>query len=320
MDENQNENVNLNDAQIDEAADDIAAAASATEQTPSEPSNLDKPDNDSPDEISENPDIPSEESPQEKPKKSHKKPIIISIICVCVVIIILGITLGIPLYKYNKAESLFNNGSYQEAASIYEGLNNFKDSDNKLSLCKWNIFLNYLEKNQDKLNKNKSPYSIAVREDKSGFDVSYHNNNKSGNSTTAKLFVFSFIYSDEYETIIALVNGTFANMSFLYPHYEQAESVWFVENYKLGDNLSDWAIDSSDIFNISPNSYIIEISRYRQELLMLSTRASSSSSNISSLNSCTPSILKSITKRLQNIVNDSNLDMTMADLGFKSLE
>ena len=319
MDENQNENVNLNDAQIDEAADDIAAAASATEQTPSEPSNLDKPDNDSPDEISENPDIPSEESPQEKPKKSHKKPIIISIVCICVVLIILGITLGIPLYKYNKAESLFNNGSYQEAASIYEGLNNFKDSDNKLSLCKWNIFLNYLEKNQDKLNENKSLNWIAVREDKSGFDISYHNNNKSGNSTTAKLFVFSFVYTDEHG-IVAMVNGTFANMSFLYPHYEQAESVWFVENYKLGDNLSDWAIDSSNVFNASPSSDIIESLEYVQSLLKLSTRASSSSSNISSLNSCTPSILKSITKRLQNIVNDSNLDMTMADLGFKSLE
>ena len=63
--------------------------------------------------------------------------IVVPIVGVCIIAVVLLITVIIPNRKYNKAIALYNNGQYDEAATLFMSLNGYKDSDDYYSMaCK----------------------------------------------------------------------------------------------------------------------------------------------------------------------------------------
>lgn len=70
--------------------------------------------------------------------KAHKKPVIItaSLLCGCIIFIIVLSSVIIPSAKYNSALKLYNDGKYLEAANEFEKID-YKDSKNKFFQCKY---------------------------------------------------------------------------------------------------------------------------------------------------------------------------------------
>ena len=65
--------------------------------------------------------------------------IVIPIVAAIILLVIVLNTLVIPNIKYNNAVSLMNDGKYEEAISIFENLNGYKDSNEQISNCKYKI-------------------------------------------------------------------------------------------------------------------------------------------------------------------------------------
>lgn len=80
-----------------------------------------------------------EQEQQEKSRKNKKRKIIaisvLSVIALIAAIVFLLVTVVIPNNKYSEAIDLMNNGQFEEAISIFESLDGFKDSNNKFNEC-----------------------------------------------------------------------------------------------------------------------------------------------------------------------------------------
>lgn len=74
----------------------------------------------------------------EKAEKKRRKIIAIgaSIVCVCVIFIILLNAVIIPSSKYNIAMKLYDAGKYEEAISAFEALDGYLDSKSQINRCK----------------------------------------------------------------------------------------------------------------------------------------------------------------------------------------
>lgn len=79
---------------------------------------------------------------QEKTRKKVKKAAIVGLpsIAAFAIIIVLIITLIIPTIQFNKADDLFNQGKYEQAMEMYEKLDGFSDSEERI------IVLNSIKK------------------------------------------------------------------------------------------------------------------------------------------------------------------------------
>lgn len=66
-----------------------------------------------------------------------------SIILISILIFVI-VAVIIPTIKYNKAESHFENGDYEEAIEIFTSLDDFKNSSAKISLCKYELANEYI--------------------------------------------------------------------------------------------------------------------------------------------------------------------------------
>lgn len=86
----------------------------------------------------------------EKAAKRHKRVSVISIALVSILIafVILLTTFIIPNFKYNKAVDLSEKGKYEEAYTLFNELNDYKDSANKMKSNKYNEALRLLEDNK----------------------------------------------------------------------------------------------------------------------------------------------------------------------------
>ena len=75
----------------------------------------------------------------EKRAKRNKKITIItaSAIAVCIALVILWITVLSPMIEYNKAQTLLDSGSYDEAIAIFTELEDYKDSPEKILETKY---------------------------------------------------------------------------------------------------------------------------------------------------------------------------------------
>ena len=75
---------------------------------------------------------------QEKKKKRNKKIAIIStpIVCAVIAFVIVLNTVIIPNNKYADAVSLLNSGKYEDAISIFETIDEYKDSHAQIEICK----------------------------------------------------------------------------------------------------------------------------------------------------------------------------------------
>lgn len=78
----------------------------------------------------------------ERRAKRNKKIAIITtpIVCAIIAFIIVLNTVIIPNGKYNDAIALMDDGKYSEARSVFEALNGYKDSINKIEECNINIY------------------------------------------------------------------------------------------------------------------------------------------------------------------------------------
>lgn len=73
---------------------------------------------------------------EETAKKAKKIAIIVTVaICVVVAFIVVLTTIIIPNNKYNSAIDLMNEGNFSDAISIFESLEDFRDSNEKISDC-----------------------------------------------------------------------------------------------------------------------------------------------------------------------------------------
>ena len=82
-------------------------------------------------------------SAQKAAKKRNKIiAIVMPIIVVCIAFVIVLNVVIIPNNKYNEAMKLFNSGKYSEAASAFEEINGYKDSDEKAKESKYNDAMN----------------------------------------------------------------------------------------------------------------------------------------------------------------------------------
>ena len=75
----------------------------------------------------------------ERNKKIAK--IVLPIVAAIILFVIVLNTLIIPNVKYHNAVSLMNGGKYEEAVSIFEALDGYKDSNEQISNCKYKIAL-----------------------------------------------------------------------------------------------------------------------------------------------------------------------------------
>ncbi|SEH86745.1 TIR domain-containing protein [Ruminococcus flavefaciens] len=84
----------------------------------------------------------------EKRKEVAKKQTKITLVtCGLFALLIIGIIIGRSMYKlsrYNKAVSLLSNGDYEDAINIFNDINNFKDSNDKINECKYKKALSLL--------------------------------------------------------------------------------------------------------------------------------------------------------------------------------
>ena len=100
--------------------------------------------------------IRKEKDKAESAKKKRKKAfavtgIILGILVLCAVTAKVLVTYIIPNNKYNKATKLMEEGSYAEAAELFEKLDEYKDSKIEADYCKAN---NYFEERDYKAAKN----------------------------------------------------------------------------------------------------------------------------------------------------------------------
>ena len=92
-----------------------------------------------------------------KRKKKIRNVLFISILAVIIISFISSLLLTsiIPEIKYNNANTLFNDGKYQEAITAFEELDGYKNSEDKILESKYNILVN------SKQNKNHHSISIG---------------------------------------------------------------------------------------------------------------------------------------------------------------
>ena len=84
----------------------------------------------------------------ERNKKIAK--IVLPIVTAVILLVIVLNTLIIPNIKYNNAVTLMNDGKYEQAISIFESLDGYKDSDEKILNCKYEIAKALVEKGKYK--------------------------------------------------------------------------------------------------------------------------------------------------------------------------
>ena len=84
----------------------------------------------------------------ERNKKIAK--IVLPIVTAVILFVIVLNTLIIPNIKYNNAVTLMNDGKYEQAISIFESLDGYKDSDEKILNCKYEIAKALVEKGKYK--------------------------------------------------------------------------------------------------------------------------------------------------------------------------
>ncbi len=214
---------------------------------------------------------------------------------VCVIVIaVLAITIAIPNYKYDKAEVLFNNGDYQEAAVIYSELGDLKDSVSKTSECKWNMFINWLNEQND--------------------DVSY--TNKYGTFFVAQNVKtlgirFTFCCPIEKRKMLG---------------YNFASAGVFYLDVSFGNKDGDLEGSAYYAAASEKGTATIDISKYDFRSAISRSDWNTSKSTASDsyrgmiLERLSLPALQGIKKGIQTVINDSGLDITMADLGFKAIE
>ena len=108
--------------------------------------------------------INAQKKKEEEKRKKRNKIIIVavgSILTIALIVYLLCVNYFIPNSKYNDAIDLMNNGEYESAIAVFEGILDYKDSDSKITECKTAILEN---KYQDGISLfNNGEYEKAIK-------------------------------------------------------------------------------------------------------------------------------------------------------------
>ena len=78
----------------------------------------------------------------------HVAAIVITIVIVCIVIMVSFVTVINPMNKYYNAVSLMNEGEYKQALTAFEALHGYKDSNEKITECKYELAIALMDKRE----------------------------------------------------------------------------------------------------------------------------------------------------------------------------
>lgn len=194
--------------------------------------------------------------------------------------------------RYMQGQTLMESEKYEEAEDIFQKLGNYKDSNTYAQDCKWYLFAEYVENNDvSEMRNNASglPYSFSIeRTSKNSFVVKRTGDHSRGlvsastdsSMTIKKSSSSAEIVSDEKVSVFGQ-NYTVRGMLAL-----------DMSKYKKTSKL-EWDTTENGEYKQSSGTLIIKPSKAEEEVLNL-------------------------VKYLEDVVKNSGLSVTMADLGFAS--
>ena len=194
--------------------------------------------------------------------------------------------------NYEKATELYENGEYGEAIKIFSDLSGYSDSTEMIAKCKWSLFVDYIQKNKKLEYNADSSYTVTIEADGDNI-IAYYSINPYKNSAGN--------FSEQYE----------ATFSFGDPvaHLNASGELTI-----LGGQIKDTCTGEWDINSYKPGDEI-EWTTYEVN----GVKVDGSKLNDSATGMCAIGIAESLerlTGGIENIINTSNMDFTMADLGF----
>ena len=76
-----------------------------------------------------------------KPKSNNVALTVVMVLCASIILAIIAHTLILPTLRYNNAVALMNNGKHEEAIAVFQKLDDYKDSPDKIAKCEKIILL-----------------------------------------------------------------------------------------------------------------------------------------------------------------------------------
>lgn len=138
--------------------------------------------------------------------------------------------------NYGKANELYENGEYGEAIKIFSDLSGYSDSTEMIAKCKWSLFVDYIQKNKKLEYNADSSYTVTIEADGNNIIACYSLNtvkNSAGNVSLQYTATFSFGDPVAHLNASGEVTILSAQMK------DTCACEWDINNYKTGDEI-EW--------------------------------------------------------------------------------
>lgn len=194
--------------------------------------------------------------------------------------------------RYMQGQALMESGKYEEAEEIFRKLGNYKDSKTYAQDCKWYLFAGYVENNDVSEKRNNAsgiPYSFSIeRTSKNSFVVKYSMNQSMGFMSGSRESSMTIKKSSSSAEVVS--DG---KVSMFGQNYTVRGMLTLdISNYKKTSKL-EWDTAENGKQQQSGGTMTIQPPEVEEEVLDL-------------------------VKYLEDVVKNSGLSVTMADLGFTS--
>lgn len=194
--------------------------------------------------------------------------------------------------NYSKANEFYENGEYNEAIKIFSNLSGYSDSAEMIAKCKWSLFVDYIQKNKKLEYNADSSYTVTIEADGDNI-IAYYSLNPYKNS--AGNFSMQYEATFSFGDPVAHLNAS-GELTILSAQIKDTcTGEWDINSYKPGDEI-EWTTYE---FN--------------------GVKVDGSKLDDSATGLCATGIagaLERLTGGIENIINTSNMDFSMADLGF----
>lgn len=194
--------------------------------------------------------------------------------------------------RYMQGQALMESGKYEEAEEIFRKLGGYKDSNTYAQDCKWYLFAEYVENNDVSEMRNIAsglPYSYSIeRTSKNSFVVKCTGDHSRGLvSASTDISMTIKKSSSSAEIVCATKVSVFGQNNTV-----RGILALDISKYKKTSKL-EWDTTENGEYKQSGGTMTIEPSKAEEEVLVL-------------------------VKYLEDVVKNSGLSVTMADLGFAS--
>lgn len=194
--------------------------------------------------------------------------------------------------RYMQGQALLESGKYEEAKEIFRKLGDYKDSKTYAQDCKWYLFAEYVENNdvsEKRNNASGTPYSFSIeRTSKNSFVVKYTMNQSMGFMSGLRDSSMTIKKSSSSAEIVS-----------------DGKVSMFGQNYTVRGMLT------------------LDISKYKKtSKLEWDTAENGKQTQSGGTMTIQPPVVEEevldLVKYLEDVVKNSGLSVTMADLGFVS--